>query len=109
MRTDLSSHSPLNRDPDHGPPVCPPPVVVAPLGIREQLVQDKPRVGAALADAAVGDDLAVGCDSLPLVKRPQLGVGQKGTGLRVDGLGPWDVLGAWDVAGLLGLLLREVR
>src|SRR5688500_6447948 len=53
-------------------PLGPGAVVVADLGVAEQLVQHEPGVAGALADAAVGDDVLVRRDALALVERAQL-------------------------------------
>src|ERR1700730_5888787 len=72
-------------------------------------MQDEPRVCTALADPAVGNNLAVGRDALALVKAAQLLPRQERACLGVDCLGPRDVSGTRDVPWALRLLLRQVR
>ena len=54
----------LDRHADHAAPLGPAAVVVADALVAEQLVQHEPRVAAALADPAVGDDVLVGVTPL---------------------------------------------
>src|SRR4051812_17868988 len=53
---------------DQVAPLGPAPVVVADIGIAEQVAQDEPGVAAALADAAVGHDRLVRGDPLAFVQ-----------------------------------------
>src|SRR5206468_5064900 len=75
--------------------------------IPEQLLQREPSVGAAFADTAVGDDVAVGGDPLGLVQSLELIRALEGAVI-VRGLDPRDVRCSRDVPGHLGLLLWEM-
>src|SRR5882672_5078204 len=62
----------LDRDADEAAVLGPAAVVVADPLVAEQLVEDEPGVGAALADPAVGDDVLVRRDPLGLVQVGEL-------------------------------------
>src|SRR5918996_4065450 len=98
----------LYGHPDEAAVLGPRPVVVAHVVEPEQLLQHKPRMRGALADAAVGDDVLVRSDALGLVQGLEL-VGGLERAVLVHGLRPRDVGRAGDVARDLSLLLREVR
>ena len=55
----------LDGSVDQAAPLGPGTIVVADIFIAEQVVQHKPGVAAALANAAVGDDVLLGSDALP--------------------------------------------
>src|SRR3990170_6916146 len=93
---------------DHAAPLGPGAVVVADLGVSQQVLEDEPGVGGALTDAAVGDDLLVGGDALALIEGPQFVDGLEGAVLAY-GLAPGDVLGARNVAHALGGLWQTGR
>src|SRR6476646_2257595 len=93
---------------DEGAPLGPRAVVVADIGVAEELRQHEPGVRAALADAAVGDDRLVRGDPPAAVDLAQL-VGALEGAVRVGGGGPGDVLRGRDVASALRALLRVVR
>ncbi len=57
----------LNWCADQAAPFGPGAIVVAHIGVAQQVVQGEPGVAAALADAAVGDDLFIGGHALALV------------------------------------------
>src|SRR5258708_39810630 len=97
----------LDRCADEGAPFCPGSVVVADVGVTQQVRQHKPGVGRALADAAVSDDVLVGRDALAAVELLEIRAGLKGS-IFVDGLAPGDVLGTGDVAAALRPFLRQV-
>src|SRR4051794_16420893 len=85
---------------DEGAPLGPGTVVVADIGVAEELGQHEPGVRAALADAAIGDDGLVGGDPLAAIDLAQL-VGALEGAVRIGGRGPGDVLRRRDVAGAL--------
>src|SRR4029078_10811831 len=82
-------------------------VVVLDVRVPEQLLEREPRVGGALADPAVRDDLTVAGDALGVVQRLELVGGLEGAVVHRR-LSPPDVRGAGDVARHLRLLLRKV-
>src|SRR5215211_1239171 len=98
----------LDGDADQAAPLGPGAVVVADVGVAEQLVQDEPGVGAALADPAVGDHVLARLHPLGAVELGQLVVGEELAGGAVDRLGPGDVDRARDVTRPLGGLLGQV-
>src|ERR1022692_4120089 len=59
-------------------PLGPRPIVVADVLIAEQIFQHKPRVRAALADPAIGDDFLLACNALAAVKLPERVCGLEG-------------------------------
>src|SRR3989304_3921216 len=92
----------------HAAPLGPGAVVVADLRVAQQVLEDEPRVGGALPDAAVGDDLLVGRDALAFVEGLQLLDGLEGAVL-AHGLAPGNALGARDVPHALSGLLQPRR
>src|SRR5215472_2053266 len=97
----------LDRGSDHAAPLGPGAVVVADLVVAEQLFKDEPGVCGALADTAVGDDLAVVRDALAAIDLTELVRALEGAVL-VDRGRPGDVHRGRDVAAPLGALLRQV-
>src|SRR3979409_1645499 len=91
----------LDRGLDQGPPLGPRTVVVADVGVAEDLGEHEPGVRRALPDPAVGDRLPVSGDALGPVKLLQLGDVLERPVL-LDRLGPRDVLRGRDVAAPLG-------
>src|SRR5579885_1092353 len=83
----------LDRHADHVAPLGPAAVVVADVGVAQQLVQHEPGMAAALADAAVGDDVLVRRDPLAAVQLLQFGRALERAVLG-HGPRPGDVLGA---------------
>src|SRR5581483_7113450 len=98
----------LDRHSDRAAPFGPRTVVVADVGVTQELVEHEPRVRGPLADAAVRDDLAVRRDALPAVDLLQLVVALERAVLGVDRGAPRDADGSRDVAAALGALLRQV-
>src|SRR5437764_229365 len=68
----------LDRHVDEVAPLRPRAVVVADVLVAEELAQDEPRVGASLADPAVGRDRLPRGDALPLVELAKLVGGLEG-------------------------------
>src|ERR1700730_4499431 len=97
----------LDRGLDQRPPLGPGAVVVADVGVAEDLGQNEPGVSGALPDPAVGDRLPVAGDALRAIELLQLGDVLEGAVL-LDRLGPGDVLGGRDVAAPLGAFLGQV-
>src|SRR6266516_4987578 len=82
----------LDGYPDERPVLGPGPVVVLHVRLPEQFMQHEPRVGAALADPAVGDGVLAEVQArLALVQRTQFVVRLEGA-VVVCGLGPAEVL-----------------
>src|SRR6266404_173603 len=65
-------------------------------------------MGAALTDAAVGDDFVVAGDALGFVEFFQIVVGFEST-VFVGGLRPWDIRGLGNMAGALGGFVHARR
>src|SRR5271169_7246579 len=86
---------------DEVAPFGPGAVVVANLVDAEQIFQNKPGVGTALADAAVGDDFVIAGDAFGLVELFEIVIGLEGA-VFVGGLCPRDVGGLGNVSGALG-------
>src|SRR5215472_185226 len=97
----------LDRNTDRAAPLRPGAVVVAHVGVAEELVENEPCVSGALADAAVGDDFAVSRDPLAAVDLAEVGRVLEGTVL-LDRGRPGDVGSSRDVSAPLGALLRQV-
>src|SRR2546425_10159006 len=81
-------------------PFGPGAVIVANLAEGPQILEDEPGVGAALADAAVGDDFVFAGDALGFVEFFQVLVGLEGA-VFVGGLRPGDIRSLRKVAGAL--------
>src|SRR6266849_9476102 len=75
---------------DQAAPFGPGAVVVAHIRVAEQEMQDIPGVAAALADAAIGHNLLVSCDTLAAVKGAQL-IGCFERAIGIPGLRPGDI------------------
>src|SRR6266542_7137375 len=86
----------LDRDADHAAPFRPRAIVVANTLVAEELVQDEPAVGRALADPAIGDDVLVGGHALRRVEVAQL-LGGLEPAVLANRLGPRDRGGPGDV------------
>jgi len=86
---------------DQVAPFGPRAVVIADLVEAQQILEDEPGVGAALADAAVGDDFVFAGDALGLVEFFEVVVRLEGA-IFVGGLRPRDVCGLGNVASALG-------
>src|ERR1700736_1037386 len=97
----------LDGNPYRAPPFGPRAVVVADVRVAEKLLEHEPRVRGPLADAAVGDDLAVGRDALAAVDLLQLFVALEGSVLGVDGGAPRDADGVRDMAAALRAFLGQ--
>src|SRR5215472_9559614 len=97
----------LDWNTDRAAPLRPGAVVVADVGVAEELVENEPGVSGALTDAAVGDHFAVTGDSLAGVDLPQVGLVFEGAVLLYRG-GPGDVGSGRDVAAALSAFLRQV-
>src|SRR5512144_1385558 len=82
--------SPLDRRADEAAVFGPGSIVVLHPGIAEQVLQREPGDGGALADATVGDDVAVGRNAPGLVQRPELIGGLEGA-VRLDVFSPGNV------------------
>src|SRR3954454_10356837 len=90
-RPSLSSFLPLDGDAHQGPPLRPAAIIVPHLLVAQQVGEDEPGVAAALADAAVDDDVVVRLDlRLVLVEAAQLFGGLEGAVFGVHRLGPGD-------------------
>src|SRR5438876_12220875 len=87
-------------------PLRPRPIVVAHVLVAEEVRQDEPGVGGALADAAVGDHVFVRRYALALVELRELVRRFKGA-VFVHRLRPDDVLRPWDVPAALGSFLWQ--
>src|SRR6185436_12042393 len=99
--------SALDGDPDEISPFGPAPIIVADLLVAQQMGQDEPGVAAALADAAVDDDVVVLLQPrLSFVDGTQLAGGLERAVLGVDGARPGDVGGSRDVPAAQGSLVR---
>src|SRR5262245_58629194 len=94
----------LDGDVDEVAPFGPGAVVVLDVLVAEQLAEHEPRMGAALADPAVGDDRLVRRHSLGAVELAQL-VGRLERAVVAYGLGPRDRVGGRDVPCPLRALL----
>src|SRR4051812_4389609 len=91
-------------------PLRPAPVIVADLLVTQQMGEHEPGVAAALADAAVDDDVVTRFGScLLLVDGAQLVGGLEGAVVRIDGPGPGDALGPGDVAAAQRALVGVLR
>src|SRR5689334_6069606 len=97
----------LDRRADQIAPLRPRAIVVAHVGITEQLRQHKPGVRRTLANAAVGKHLFVGADAFATVDGSQL-LGGLECAIRVGRRGPGDALRAGNVAAARGALLWVV-
>src|SRR6202140_4551669 len=81
-------------------PLGPGAVVIAYVFYAEKIFQHKPGVGAALTDAAVGDDFLVAGNTFGAVELLQ-GVGALESSVFVHRLRPGDTCGTRDVTGAL--------
>src|SRR6266568_91219 len=86
---------------DEVAPFGPRAVVIANLAEAQQILEDKPGVRTALADAAVGDDFVFAVDALGLVEFFQVVIGLEGS-IFVGSLSPGDIGGLGYVTGALG-------
>ena len=85
---------------DQVAPLGPGAVVVADLVEVEQILQHESSVGAALADAAIGDDFVFAVNPLGFVEFFQVVVGLE-SAVFLGGLRPGDVRGSGNVPGTL--------
>src|SRR5207248_900221 len=106
-RVGVGAGSAFDRCGDQAPPLGPGAVVVADVGVAEQVIQDEPGVRGALPISAIGDDGLVRCHALRRVQFLQFGGRLEGPVL-THRLRPGDVGRAGDVPTALGALLREV-
>src|SRR3990170_417484 len=90
-------------------PLGPAPIVVADAGEAQEVPEGEPRVAAALADAAIGDDLLRRVEAVILdVELAQFLRGPEGAVLRVDGAGPGDAARTGNVSAAEGALVGVV-
>src|SRR2546426_10586024 len=94
----------LDRHSDEAPPFGPGAVVVTDALVAEQVLEHKPGVRAALADAAVRDRLALSIDALAAIDLTQLVRALEAT-VFGDRCGPRNVLRARDVPAALRAFL----
>src|SRR4029453_19106266 len=88
----------LDRDAYQVPPLGPASVVVPDVGVAERIGQHEPGMAAALADAAVDDDVVVLLQPLLLFVDGAKLVGRlEGVVLGIDGAPPRDARRAGDV------------
>src|SRR5579864_556745 len=81
-------------------PLGPRAVVVADILVAEQILQHKPGVRTALADAAIGDDFLIARDALACVKLPER-VGGLERAVLGHGLRPRNICRAGNVSAAL--------
>src|ERR1700682_2944272 len=92
----IDAGRPLDRGFDEISPFRPGTVVVANVLVAEEILEDKPRMAGALADAAIGDGFLIGDDALALVEGLQVIRGFK-TSVVFNRLHPGNTLSARDM------------
>ena len=104
-----SSHVLVDRDAHQVAPFRPRAIVVADVLVAQQVGEHEPRVARPLADAAVGDHVAVRFEAGPALVQGFQFIGGLEGAVGGHGLSPRDVGGAGDVAAAQGALLRIIR